>query len=384
MQAATRRARATPQSPRRPRAEGPRLSRIYNFSSGPAMLPEEVLQIAQQELLSWHGRGYSIMETSHRSEEFVAIMTETEQLLRSLLAIPPNYQVLLLQGGAHLQFSMVPLNLLGAKFHADYLLTGIWSEKALQEARRFCNVNVAADNAQNGRKSLPQQRELKLDPGAAYLHYCSNETINGLEFSYVPDAGEVPVVADMSSHFLSRPLDVGRFGLIYAGAQKNFGPAGLTVVIVREDLVGHCSPRWPTMLDYKTHADAHSSYNTPPTYSVYIANLVLKWLQSQGGISGIEQRNIEKAALLYAAIDKSGFYSNPVEARDRSRMNVPFSLVNPNLDKIFLSEAAERGLVQLKGHRLVGGMRASIYNAMPVAGVQALVDFMRDFERRHG
>ena len=224
---------------------------------------------------------------------------------------------------------MVPLNLLGAKFHADYLLTGIWSEKALQEARRFCNVNVAADNAQNGRKSLPQQRELKLDPGAAYLHYCSNETINGLEFSYVPDAGEVPVVADMSSHFLSRPLDVGRFGLIYAGAQKNFGPAGLTVVIVRDDLVGHCSPRWPTMLDYKTHADAHSSYNTPPTYSVYIANLVLKWLQSQGGISGIEQRNIEKSALLYSAIDGSGFYSNPIQARDRSRMNVPFSLVEP-------------------------------------------------------
>jgi len=348
------------------------------------MLPGEVLELAQQELLSWHGRGYSIMETSHRSEEFVAIMAETEQLLRSLLGIPPNYRVLLLQGGAHLQFSMVPLNLLGPKFHADYVLTGIWSEKAAEEARRFCSVHIAADNAGDGHRRLPQQRDLKLDPEAAYLHYCSNETINGLEFSYVPDAGAVPLVADMSSHFLSRPIDVDRFGLIYSGAQKNFGPAGLTVVIVREDLVGHCSPRWPTMLDYKTHAESHSSYNTPPTYSVYIANLVLKWLQRQGGVAGIERRNIEKAALLYAAIDASGFYSNRVEPRDRSRMNVPFSLADTKLDPVFLSEAKERGLVQLKGHRLVGGMRASIYNAMPLAGVQALVEFMRDFERRHG
>ena len=348
------------------------------------MLPEEVLRIAQEELLSWHGRGYSIMETSHRSEEFVAIMVETEQMLRSLLGIPPDYRVLLLQGGAHLQFSMVPLNLLGAKFHADYVLTGLWSEKAAEEGRRFCDVHVTADNADRGRRSLPQQGDLRLNPEAAYLHYCSNETINGLEFSYVPDAGRTPVVADMSSHFLSREIAVQRFGLVYAGAQKNFGPAGLTVVIVREDLVGHCSPRWPTMLDYKTHAEAHSSYNTPPTYSVYIANLVLKWLQRQGGVAGIEQRNIEKAALLYAAIDASSFYSNRVEPRDRSRMNVPFSLVDARLDSAFLTEAKEHGLVQLKGHRLVGGMRASIYNAMPLAGVQALIGFMGDFERRHG
>jgi len=360
------------------------LTRVYNFSSGPAVLPEEVLQTAQEELLSWHGRGYSIMETSHRSEEFVAIMAETEQMLRSLLGIPADYRVLLLQGGAHLQFSMVPLNLLGAKFHADYVLTGIWSEKAAEEARRFCDVHVAADNAGNERRSLPQQADLRLEPEAAYLHYCSNETINGLEFSYVPDAGRTPVVADMSSHFLSREIDLRRFGLIYAGAQKNFGPAGLTVVIVREDLVGHCSPRWPTMLDYKTHAETHSSYNTPPTYSVYIANLVLKWLQRQGGVAGIEQHNIEKAALLYTAIDASSFYSNRVERRDRSRMNVPFSLADTRLDSVFLAEAKDRGLVQLKGHRLVGGMRASIYNAMPLAGVQTLVDFMRDFERRHG
>jgi phosphoserine aminotransferase len=279
---------------------------------------------------------------------------------------------------------MVPLNLLGAKFHADYILSGVWSEKAAEEARRFCKVNVAADSSKAQRPSLPQQAELKLDADAAYVHYCSNETINGLEFSYVPDTGAVPLVADMSSHFLSRPIDVSRFGLIYAGAQKNFGPAGLTVVVVREDLVGHCSPRWPTMLDYKTHSDGHSSYNTPPTYSIYIANLVLKWLREQGGVPAIERRNIDKASLLYAAIDASGFYSNGVEPRDRSRMNVPFSLADDRLDKAFLSEAAERGLVQLKGHRLVGGMRASIYNAMPLAGVQALVEFMRDFERRHG
>jgi phosphoserine aminotransferase len=305
-------------------------------------------------------------------------------LLRSLLGVPSSYKVLFLQGGAHLQFSMVPLNLLGAKFHADYILSGVWSEKAAEEARRFCKVNVAADSSKAQRPSLPQQAELRLDADAAYVHYCSNETINGLEFSYVPDTGAVPLVADMSSHFLSRPIDVSRFGLIYAGAQKNFGPAGLTVVVVREDLVGHCSPRWPTMLDYKTHADGHSSYNTPPTYSIYIANLVLKWLREQGGVPAIELRNIEKASLLYTAIDASGFYSNRVEPRDRSRMNVPFSLADDRLDKVFLAEAAERGLVQLKGHRLVGGMRASIYNAMPLAGVKALVEFMRDCEQRHG
>jgi phosphoserine aminotransferase len=357
--------------------------RIYNFSSGPAMLPEEVLREAQGELLSWHGRGYSIMETSHRSEEFVAILEQAESRLRNLLAIPASYRVLFLQGGAHLQFAMVPLNLLGARFHADYILTGIWSEKAADEARRFCKVNIAASNATVGYVALPEQRELRLDSQAAYVHYCSNETINGLEFSYVP-ATDVPLVADMSSHFLSRPIDVERYGLIYAGAQKNFGPAGLVAVIVREDLIGHCSPRWPMMLDYKTHADAHSAYNTPPTYSVYLANLVLGWLQAQGGVAGIERRNIEKSALLYQAIDDSGFYANRIEPRDRSRMNVPFALADAKLDPVFLTEAGRHGLVQLKGHRLVGGMRASIYNAMPLEGVRVLVDFMRDFERRHG
>ncbi|MCU0769754.1 MAG: 3-phosphoserine/phosphohydroxythreonine transaminase, partial [Burkholderiaceae bacterium] len=292
------------------------MARVYNFSSGPAMLPEPVLQAAQREFLDWHGHGYSIMETSHRSDEFVAIMAETEALLRDLLRIPAHYRVL--------------------KFHADYILSGIWAEKAAAEARRYCNVNIVADNAAGGHRSLPQQSELRLDPAAAYVHYCSNETINGLEFGYVPDTGSVPLVADMSSHFLSRPVDVSRFGLIYSGAQKNFGPAGLTVVIVREDLIGHCSPRWPTMLDYKVHADAHSGYNTPPTYSIYIANLVLKWLQEQGGVAAIERVNAEKAARLYKAIDASGFYSNRIEPRDRSRMNVPFSLADERLDQPFL------------------------------------------------
>ncbi|MEP6609174.1 MAG: 3-phosphoserine/phosphohydroxythreonine transaminase [Burkholderiaceae bacterium] len=354
---------------------------VYNFSSGPAVLPQEVLQQAQDEMLSWHGRGYSIMETSHRSEEFVAIAAETEALLRQLLAIPDNYRILLLQGGAHLQFAMVPLNLLGAKFQADYILSGVWSEKAADEAQRFCSVRVAARGTVT---SLPTRDQIVVDPAAAYVHYCSNETINGLEFSYVPPTGDVPLVADMSSHFLSRTIDVSQFGLIYAGAQKNIGPAGLTVVIVRDDLVGHCSPRWPTMLDYATHAKNHSSYNTPPTYAVYIANLVLKWLHARGGVEAIERRNIEKAAALYQTIDESDFYANPINAQDRSRMNVPFSLTDERLNDDFLQQARDHGLVQLKGHRLVGGMRASIYNAMPMDGVRALIDFMHDFDRRNG
>jgi phosphoserine aminotransferase len=357
------------------------MARVWNFSSGPAMLPEEVLRTAQAEMLDWHGRGWSIMETSHRSREFVEVQAATESLLRELLGIGPDYEVLLLQGGAHLQFAMVPLNLLGARTSADYLVNGVWSEKAAAEAERFCQVRVAG----RAEGAVPQQSELELDPAAAYVHYCSNETINGLEFDYLPDTGDVPLVADMSSHFLSRPVDVNRFGLIYAGAQKNFGPAGLTVVIVRKDLVGHCSPRWPTLLDYQTHAAAHSSYNTPPTYSIYIAHLVLEWLKGQGGVAGIEARNREKAALLYAAIDGSGgFYANRVAPRDRSRMNVPFSIVEAKLDAAFLAGAEARGLTQLKGHRLVGGMRASIYNAMPLAGVRALVDYMQEFARTHG
>ncbi len=358
--------------------------RVYNFSSGPAKLPDEVLQQASEEMLSWHGRGYSIMETSHRSPEFTSIIEETEQLLRALLHIPADYSVLLLQGGAHLQFAMVPLNLLGPKTAADYILTGIWSEKAAEEARRFCNVHVVADASAKGHLAAPEPSELVFDPAAAYVHYCSNETINGIEFSYIPDTGSIPLAADMSSHFLSRPVDVARFGVIYAGAQKNFGPAGLTAVIVRNDLIGRCSPRWPTMLDYRTYAAAHSMYNTPPTYAVYIAHLVLKWLQAQGGVEGIERVNMTKAAMLYDTIDRSAFYSNRIARRDRSRMNVPFTVANGSLDTTFLQQASDHGLVHLKGHRLVGGMRASIYNAMPIDGVKALVDFMQEFERRHG
>jgi phosphoserine aminotransferase len=293
--------------------------------------------------------------------------------------------VLFMQGGGHQQFAMVPINLLGPKFHADYLLTGHWSLAAAEEARRFCNVNVAADTANAGALRVPAQAELTLDPNAAYAYYCPNETIHGLEFDYVPDTGAVPLVADASSSFLSRPIDVVRHGLIYACAQKNFGPAGLTAVIVRDDLVGHASNRWPTMLDYKTYADARSLWNTPATFAIYVAHLVLTWLKAQGGVPAIEQLNIRKAALLYDTIDGSdGFYVNRVNPPHRSRMNVPFSLRDERLDDTFLAAAEAAGLTQLKGHRSVGGMRASIYNAMPLAGVQALTDFMRTFQRSHG
>lgn len=357
------------------------MGRVFNFSAGPATLPEEVLREAQADMLDWHGRGWSIMETSHRGPDFVAIQEDTEARLRALLAIPADYEVLLLQGGGHLQFSMVPINLLGAGTQADYIVNGVWSEKAAEEGRRFCQVRVAGAAAQRA----PRQDELDLDPASAYVHYCSNETVNGIEFPYVPETGRVPLVADMSSHFLSRPVDVSRFGLIYAGAQKNFGPAGLTVVIVRKDLLGMCGRHWPTMLDYAVHAKAGSAYNTPPTYSIYIAHLVLQWLERQGGVVGIEAVNLEKAALLYAAIDGSGgFYANPVAPACRSRMNVTFTLAKPALDAAFLAGAEARGLTQLKGHRIVGGMRASIYNAMPLAGVRALVDYMVEFQRSHG
>jgi phosphoserine aminotransferase len=359
--------------------------RIFNFASGPAVLPEPVLRQAQDELLDWGGRGYSVLETSHRAAPFVAVVEETEALLRELLAVPRNYRVLFMQGGGHQQFAMVPINLLGAKFHADYLLTGHWSLAAADEARRFCNVQVAADTARDGARRVPSQAELVLDANAAYAYYCPNETIHGLEFDYVPDTGAVPLVADASSSFLSRPIEVARHGLIYACAQKNFGPAGLTAVIVREDLIGHASNRWPTMLDYKTYADARSLWNTPATFAIYVAHLVLTWLKAQGGVPAIEQLNIRKAALLYDTIDGSdGFYVNRVNPPHRSRMNVPFSLRDERLDDTFLAAAEAAGLTQLKGHRSVGGMRASIYNAMPLAGVQALTDFMRTFQRSHG
>ena len=358
---------------------------IYNFSAGPAVLPKEVLQQAQAELPDWHECGMSVMEMSHRGKEYMSIHAQAEADLRELMAIPDNYKVLFLQGGGHLQFSMVPLNLMRGRQSADYVNTGEWSKKAIGEAKKFGNVNEVASNTDKNSTYVPALGTWKRDPNAAYLHYTTNETIGGVEFGWIPDTGKVPLVADMSSNILSRPYDVSKFGLIYAGAQKNIGPAGLAVVIVREDLLGQAAAITPTMLDYKIHADADSMYNTPPTYSIYMAGLVFQWLKKQGGVAAMERVNIAKAKLLYDAIDASnGFYNCPVAKADRSRMNVPFTLKNNSLDSEFLKQADARGLLQLKGHRSVGGMRASIYNAMPLAGVQALVAFMNEFANQHG
>ncbi|QIK37955.1 3-phosphoserine/phosphohydroxythreonine transaminase [Caldichromatium japonicum] len=360
------------------------MTRVYNFSAGPAMLPEPVLNQARDEMLDWRGSGMCVAEMSHRGKEFMAIAAEAEADLRELLIIPEHYKVLFLQGGASLQFAMVPLNMLGDKGRADYLNTGSWSKKAIAEAKRFGEVRIAASTEASRFTCAPAQDELSLDPDAAYVHYTPNETIEGVEFPYVPETGAVPLVADMSSTILSRPIDVTRFGLIYAGAQKNIGPAGLTIVIVREDLIGKAQPFTPTMLDYKIHAENGSMYNTPPTYAWYLAGLVFKWLKGIGGLSTIAEINARKAQKLYAAIDRSSFYHNPVEPSARSWMNVPFTLAKPELDETFLKEAKAVGLTTLQGHRSVGGMRASIYNAMPEAGVDALIAFMQDFERRYG
>lgn len=358
---------------------------IYNFSAGPAVLPKEVLQQAQAELIDWHGSGMSVMEMSHRGKEYMGIHAQAEADLRELMGIPSNYKLLFLQGGAHLQFSMIPLNLMRGKLSADYVNTGEWSKKAIAEAKKFIHVNEVVSNVDKKCTYVPDFKNWKLDKDAAYVHYTTNETIGGVEFNWVPDTGKVPLVADMSSNILSRTYDVSKFGLIYAGAQKNIGPAGLTLVIVREDLVGHADPRLPTMMDYKIHTDGDSMYNTPPTFGIYMAGLVFQWLKKNGGVAAMEKTNIAKANLLYAAIDASnGFYHCPVNEADRSRMNVPFTLKDANLDGDFLKQADARGLLQLKGHRSVGGMRASIYNAMPLAGVQALVDFMNEFARRNG
>jgi len=358
---------------------------IYNFSAGPAVLPKEVLQQAQAELVDWHGSGMSVMEMSHRGKEYMGIQAQAEVDLRELMGIPVNYRVLFLQGGASQQFAMIPLNLLRGKLSADYVNTGEWSKKAISEAKKFSYVNVAASNADKNCTYVPTFATWKLDKDAAYVHYTPNETIGGVEFNWVPDTGNVPLVADMSSSILSRTVEVSKFGLIYAGAQKNIGPAGLTIVIVRDDLVGYAPSGLPTMLDYKTHVDNGSMYNTPPTYGIYMAGLVFQWLKKNGGIKAMEQTNIAKAKLLYGAIDaSSGFYVCPVNNADRSRMNVPFTLKDANLDGEFLKQADARGLLQLKGHRSVGGMRASIYNAMPLEGVQALVNFMNEFAKSHG
>ena len=361
------------------------MARVFNFSAGPAVLPEAVLQQAKDELLDWHGSGTSVMEMSHRGKEFMAIAAKAEADLRELMNIPANYKVLFLQGGASAQFAMVPMNLLRGKKSADYINTGEWSKKAIKEAKHYAAVNVAASSEATRFTTVPPQKDWQLDPNAAYVHYTPNETIGGVEFSFVPDTGNVPLVADMSSTILSRPIDVTQYGLIYAGAQKNIGPAGLTIVIVRDDLLGQVLPGTPSMFDYKIHADNDSMYNTPPTYAWYIAGLVFEWLKKNGGLKAMAETNQRKAGKLYAAIDASGgYYKNPVEKPSRSWMNVPFTLKDDKLDEPFLKGAKAAGLVQLKGHRSVGGMRASIYNAMPEAGIDALIAYMQDFMKNNG
>ncbi|MGE5526342.1 MAG: 3-phosphoserine/phosphohydroxythreonine transaminase [Rhodospirillaceae bacterium] len=360
------------------------MARVFNFSAGPAVLPEPVLQQAAAEMLDWHGSGMSVMEMSHRGKEFIAIHAQAEADLRELLSIPSNYKVLFLQGGAAAQFAMIPLNLLRGKTAADYINTGQWSKKAIGEAKKFCKVNIAASSEDANFTYAPKQSTWKLDPNAAYVHITSNETIGGVEFHWTPETGNVPLVTDASSHILSRPMDVSRYGLIYAGAQKNIGPAGLAIVIVRDDLIGQADPRTPGVFDYKIQADNDSMYNTPPTYGIYIAGLVFQWLKNLGGLKKMEELNIAKAKLVYDYLDQTEFYHTPVAKEDRSRMNIPFTLRNAALDDEFLKQAKARGLMQLKGHRSVGGMRASIYNAMPIEGVETLVKFMKEFERSHG
>jgi len=360
------------------------MTRVFNFSAGPAALPEPVLRKAAEEMLDWHGSGMSVMEMSHRGKEFIAIHAEAESLLRELLVVPANYKVLFLQGGAIGQNAFVPMNLLRGKASADYVNTGEWSKKSIKEAKKYCTVNVAASAEASHFTYVPKQDAWKLDPNAAYVHICSNETIGGVEYHWTPDTGEVPLVADMSSNLMSRPVDVGRYGLIYGGAQKNIGPAGLTIVIVRDDLIGHASAVTPSAFDYKQQADNDSMLNTPPTYAIYIAGLVFQWLKAQGGLAAMEAHNRAKAALLYDYLDSTSFYTSPVAREDRSLMNVPFKLRDDSLDEAFLKGAQVRKMLQLKGHRSVGGMRASIYNAMPVEGVKTLVAYMKEFEASHG
>lgn len=359
------------------------MSRVYNFSAGPSAFPESVLQQAQQDMLEWRDSGMSVMEMSHRGKHFSSIAEALESDLRALLAVPENYQVLFLQGGATAQFSLIPQNILNGKTKACYLNTGAWSEKAIKDAKAYCDVVVSASSEASKFTTIPDAASWAIDSEAAYLHYTSNETIHGVEFQTCPDSLGLPLVSDMSSNILSRKIDVSQYGLIYAGTQKNMGPAGVTVVIVRDDLIGYAPKTVPSVFNYAEQAKNQSMLNTPATYSWYLVGLVLKWIKEQGGVEGIEQRNIAKAAKLYQAIDQSTLYSNPVEIASRSRMNVPFILADESLDKPFLAAAEANGLFELKGHRSVGGMRASIYNAMPEAGVLALIDFMAEFERSH-
>jgi phosphoserine aminotransferase len=360
------------------------MTRVYNFSAGPAALPEPVLRQAADEMLDWRGSGMSVMEMSHRGKEFIAIAADAEAALRRLLAVPANYKVLFMQGGAIAENAIVPMNLLRGRTSIDFVDTGEWSKKSIKEAKKYARVNVAASAEASGYTTIPPRADWQLDPGAAYVHICSNETIGGVQYHFTPDVGNVPLVADMSSDICSRPVDVARYGLIYAGAQKNLGPAGLTIVIVRDDLIGQPHSMLPSAFDYKTVADNDSMYNTPPTYAIYIAGLVFQWLQAQGGLAAMEAHNRAKAALLYDYLETTGFYKAPVATDCRSWMNVPFKLADEALDAAFLKGAEDSGMVQLKGHRSVGGMRASIYNAMPVEGVRTLVSYMKDFEAKHG
>ena len=370
------------------------MTRVYNFSAGPAVMPEEVLRLAAEEMLDWHGSGMSVMEMSHRGREFTSIIDAARADLRKLLAVPPNYKILFLQGGGLGENAIVPMNLAGHNATGtkpstiDFIQTGSWSIKSTNEAKKYANVHVAASAAGGKFTAIPERSNWKLSANPAYVHVCTNETIDGIEFAEAPDIAAdthgAPLVADMSSHILSRVIDVTRCGVIFGGAQKNIGPAGLTVVIVREDLIGHALPICPSAFDWKIVADNDSMYNTPPTYAIYIAGLVFQWLKRQGGIAAMETRNIAKAKLLYDYLDGTGFYANRVDPACRSRMNIPFFLHDETLNDVFLAGAKERGLLQLKGHKSVGGMRASIYNAMPIEGVQALIGYLEDFERTHG
>jgi len=359
------------------------MTRVFNFCAGPAALPTPVLEKASAEMLDWQGKGLSVMEMSHRSPEYVSIAQKAEQDLRDLMSIPDNYKVLFMQGGATAQFAMIPMNLLRGKTTADYIHTGQWSAKAIKEAKRYCDVNVVASAENKNFTYAPSQDELTLNSDAAYVHYTPNETIGGVEFDYIPDTGDVPLVADFSSSILSEHIDVTKFSLIYAGAQKNIGPAGLCIVIVREDLLGDVLVGTPTAMNYQVAADNGSMYNTPATYSWYLAGLVFQWLKDQGGVDAISKVNERKAKKLYEFIDSNAFYSNPVAINNRSKMNVPFVLKDDALDKIFLAEAEKAGLLNLAGHRSVGGMRASIYNAVPEEAVDALIAFMADFAEKN-
>lgn len=356
------------------------MSRVYNFSAGPAVLPESVLKKAAAEMLDCNGSGMSVMEMSHRSKDYEAIIGGAEAHLRRLMNIPANYKVLFLQGGASTQFAMVPLNLMSKSGKADFINTGTWSKKAISEAKRYGTANVIASSEDKNYSYIPFVPKEKLDGGASYVHITTNNTIEGTKFNTIPDTGIVPLVADMSSNILSETMDVSKFGLIYAGAQKNIGPAGVTVVIIREDLIGKALPVTPTMLNYETHVKENSLYNTPPTYGIYIAKLVFEWMLEMGGVSAMEKINKEKAALLYDFLDASSLFKGTAAKADRSIMNVPFTLPSDELTEKCLTEAKQNGLVQLKGHRSVGGIRASIYNAMPVDGVKKLVEFLKKFE----